>query len=135
MTNAYRTSWARRRGLTLVEVLAGTALLGTLLVSILLADGRCRRQSKAAEDRVAACRIADELLESWWAESDHPWKAGSGKVDGHDGWRWRTRQVERELPEALDCEVLAVDVIAPGEERAAVTVELLVRKESDAATD
>ena len=65
MKSNFTTSWPQRRhGVTLVEAVVGTALLGSLLVGILLADSRQRRQTWRGERRIKACAIADELLET-----------------------------------------------------------------------
>ena len=65
------TSWPpasrkQRRALTLVEALAGTALLGTLLASVLIANARLTAQSRHAQQTIDACRLADMLLEDVW---------------------------------------------------------------------
>ena len=55
----------RRPAMTLVEVVGGLALLATLLVAALLAQGRYMRQAASADRRLQAVTAADALLTSW----------------------------------------------------------------------
>ncbi len=119
-------------GMTLVEVIVGTALLGTLLVSILLARGRLSVQTRRAEVRIEACAVLDGLLETWWSDRDRLPRAGEGAVPGRPGWSWRTRTVDREGAEVLRAEVVAVEVFRPAPgggasgEPPAASVEILM---------
>lgn len=122
-------SWTRRRkGITLVEVLAGSALLGTLLVSILVADGRLKLQGRSAGAHIEACGLADEQLERFFASKEGVPPEGSGDLAGHEGWRWRTRRVETDCAPAPDAEIVALDVFGPGKADSppTVTVQILV---------
>ncbi len=93
--------------MSLIEVAAGTVLMGTLLVSILLANARLTAQSIRADSGLEATRIADDLLEKLWDKrSDFP-RDAEGAVDGHDRWTWRTKTVGR-----LECEPTRADVVA-----------------------
>ncbi len=87
-----RNCWKRRarRGLTLVEVVAGLALLATLLVSILMAYGLHSGQIRAAQDRLEAIHLADELLNSWTATGSMPAVGEQERLNGdrQDLW-WR----------------------------------------------
>lgn len=59
---------ASRSGLTLVEVLAGLALLAGLLIAAVLASARHAAQVRAAGRRLDAIDAADRLLVAWFAE-------------------------------------------------------------------
>jgi len=98
---------------TLIEAVVGTAILGTLLVGILTADSRQRRQTWRAERRIEACAIADELLEGWWPKRDKLPRASTGRVDGHKGWTWRTRTVSNRDAERMGAEVVVLEVFGP----------------------
>ena len=107
---------ASRRGATLIEALAGLAILGTLLVSVLLASGKMHRQRGRTAQRLEAVRVADRLLEGWWQKRDEFPRDGQGTVEpGGDGraWSWRTTVVENEAARKLACEVVALEVFAP----------------------
>jgi len=127
------TSWPRRpaarvfraNGLTLVEVLAGTALLGSLLVGILLAKHRLTVQSRLAETRLAAYEALDGLLTEWWTSPEGVPREAAGEAGR---WRWRTRREDAAEAEALDATIVVVELFeADVTGRApAASVELLL---------
>ncbi len=53
------------RGITLVEVIAGLTLMGTLLAVILVSSSQHLRQLKAAERKRVSVRMLDDFLASW----------------------------------------------------------------------
>jgi hypothetical protein len=107
-------SWRRQRpGLTLVEAILATALLGTILVSALLTTGRLRRQRWFAERRIEAAEIADRLLAGWWADRDEFPRAASGEVADRPGWRWRTSVRPSEPADRLNAEIVTLEVFPP----------------------
>ena len=137
MSGKCGTSWKRSaRGMTLIEAVAGTALLGTLLVTILVARAKLTAQGRRAELRIEACRLADELLESWWPDRRKIPRNGTGRIPGPGDWRWRTRVVDNRAAEEMDAEVIALEILAPGSEDGRdtppVRVEILLpgRKEA-----
>ena len=99
--------------MTLIEAVVGTALLGSLLVGILMADSRQRRQTWRAERRIEACAIADELLDQWWPKRDPLPRSGGGPIDGHDGWTWRTRTAMNRDAERLGGQVVVLEIFSP----------------------
>lgn len=106
--------WRRsRRGITLVEAIAGSAILGSLLVAILLGAARLQAQAARAQRRIDACRVADRILEGWWAKRDEFPRRAEGSVAGRPGWTWRTQVVENESARALRGEVVALAVFGP----------------------
>ena len=69
------------RGATLVEVMAGLVLLGTLLVAIINAKGNHMRQWSQANARLQAIAAADELLDKWWKNTRELPRSDSGQID------------------------------------------------------
>ncbi|MBN1941689.1 MAG: prepilin-type N-terminal cleavage/methylation domain-containing protein [Phycisphaerae bacterium] len=126
------TFWRRRNGgLTLVEALVGTAILGTVLVSVLVADGRLRRQASFSEDHIEACRIADAFLAEWWPTVEEPNRfprQGSGEFFDRPGWSWRTEIIPHETAEQLKAEVISLEIFSPKctEPHPAVHVEIML---------
>lgn len=111
-----------------------TALMGTLLASILIAAGRVRAQGGRANRRIEACEIAEELLAKWWSDPDEFPRSARGTVPGQTGWTWRTRTVDSKDAEKLNASVVAIEVFGPGsggtdEDRPAVCVEVLLPKQ------
>src|SRR5437667_12469498 len=83
---------ARRAGVTLVEVLAGLLLLGTVLASALIARGRFLRQWAAADQRLAAAHAADAMLATWLgAPAPSAAVPGPGAVADLNGYSWPPR--------------------------------------------
>jgi prepilin-type N-terminal cleavage/methylation domain-containing protein len=126
-------------GLTLVEVLAGMALLGTFLAAALVAGARLTAQRGDAERRLEALRVADELLEGWWRDVDNFPRHGEGRVSGRVTWHWTTRPVESEAARAIGCDVVALELrqaTAAGagstDGEPAVRVELVLPAEEEA---
>jgi hypothetical protein len=121
------------RGLTLVEALAGTAILGSMLVAILVGSARFQTLGARAERRIEACRVADRLLEHWWPHREKVPRNGMGEVPGCNGWTWRTRTAQNEDAGDLGAETVVVDVFAPnaGRDDPAVQVEILLPDEKN----
>ena len=139
MTPRSTTSSRRARcGLTLVEALLGTAILAALLVAILIGASRLHARMAAGENRMTACRIADGLLEKWWAlkVEEFP-RQSSDRVDGYPGWSWRTQVVANDAAKALMGEVVALEILPPGrtEGPGLVRVEVLLPEKKEAASE
>lgn len=125
------SSRRRASGLTLVEVVVATGLLGTVLASILIATGRVDAQGLRARRRIEACRIADGLLEAWWSDRGEFPRNGRGTVAGEAGWTWRTRRVTNEDAGKIDASVVALEVFGPNDrDDPAVRVEVVLAKET-----
>src|SRR5688500_12150631 len=87
---------AGRAGLTLIEVVAGLALLSTRRVAHLTTRPTLTRQWATAQQRLRAVEAADALLTVWWQEpKTFPWRA-SGTVPDEPGLSWRTQLVPNE---------------------------------------
>ena len=93
--------------------MAGTALLGTVLVGLLIANARITRASAAARSRITACRIADELLRQWWEDRASLPRTSEGDVPERPGWTWRTEVIESPEADKMDAQVVAMEVFAP----------------------
>src|SRR3954467_14361499 len=88
-----RRSRRPRAGMTLLEVVAGLALLASLLGALLMAKVRYARQSAAADRRIQAVAAADALLAAWHQEPRSTPRDGSGVVPGDAQFAWRTQTV------------------------------------------
>jgi len=115
----------RRTGLTLIEVLASLALLGTVLSSLLLGASRFARASGISRERVEACRAADELLAKWWADPAHFPTGGQGTVPGTN-FSWVLKGVSNPDVAALDAQVVRLEVMSRGSP--CVSVDVVVPK-------
>jgi hypothetical protein len=135
MVRTYTTSSGRARhgGLTLVEVVAGIAILGSVLVGVVLAKSRHTRQLALAQRRQAAVRAADSLINEWWTGSEGIPVNESGAVPSAPSLVWETRIVDNRDVERLGARVVRVELresesstYREDADRPLVTVELVL---------
>jgi prepilin-type N-terminal cleavage/methylation domain-containing protein len=101
----------RRRGLTLVEVVAGLALLSTLLVAVLTTKARVTRQWSHAQRKLQAVAAADRLLAEWWPRRDVFPRQSSGRVAGDSGLHWQTTPVGNSALNGMRTSVIRLDIV------------------------
>ena len=67
MTNRQRRIWfsGRRNGLSLIKVVAGVVIAGTLLVAVINASSMHSRQLRQIESKQAAIDAIDRFLVRW----------------------------------------------------------------------
>lgn len=88
-----------RSGLTLLEVLAGLALLATLLAGVLTAYGNHVRQVRRTQLRLKAADAADRMLTDWFQRPGGFPEEGCGTVPADVKIDWRTRRLKPLLAE------------------------------------
>jgi hypothetical protein len=88
MSNAYSKP-SDRRGLTLVEVIAGLVLLATLLTTVLTAFKTHAAQIRGSRERLKANGIAQELLSGWLTKGALPPVGTRQALAGTEDWNWR----------------------------------------------
>jgi len=131
MSQKLRTCSCCWRAATLIEVLAGLAILGSVTVALLLARGNLLEQHATAQRKLEAVRIADQLLAGWYARDSAVPIDEQGEVESHPGWTWRTQIIDRPYPiqdDALPTGTLKVELFnpdSPTPRAAVITVELL----------
>lgn len=108
-----------RAGLTLIEVVAGLALLATLLVAVLTTKARVTRQWATARQQLRATDAADALLSAWWLNPGQFPRDSHGLVPGEPGMAWHTRVVPNETLNRLDTTVVRLEVLDRGNDAAA----------------
>lgn len=93
MTHWKKYSPVWRRGITLIEVLAGTVLLSLLVVALVAGNAAHIRQAERAEDQRVAVDALEQLLAKWNLEG---WPTtSSGVVNTKYLWQSRVERVER----------------------------------------
>lgn len=109
-------------------MLAGLALLGTLLVAILLAKSEHQRQHRQAQRTLQAVRAADALLTEWWIEPGTLPRHGEGPVPEQPALRWRTAQRQPRVLEAAQVHIVRLEILRAAQPQAAplLSVEVLV---------
>jgi hypothetical protein len=91
--NKIWTKQPNRRAFTLVEVILGSVLLSTLVVTALHGLRLHQRQLEINEHRIEAAPIAERLLTLWAAQPTGIPVGGSGFIEGHPQWLWQTQLV------------------------------------------
>lgn len=112
MKQRLKTSWkcSRRRGLTLIEVVAAITILGTLLVGIVLAKSRHTRQRADALSTVQAVQLSDALLSRWWSSRAGVPIGVGGVLSEAESLSWQTRLVEEPGISELGARVVRYEV-------------------------
>lgn len=128
MWNATSRWRARRRAMTLVEIVAGLTLLALLAAAIVLACAAHRRQIAQATHRVNGITIAEGLLTQWYANQGIPPVRASGTVSAAGAvWTWRTRITRREQIAREPFSIVVLEVWRRGDETLwPASVEILV---------
>ncbi len=96
------------RGLTLVEVVAAIAILGTVLVGVVVSKARHTHQLALARRRTAAVRAADALIAAWWTSPEGVPVDENGPVAAEPTLLWETRVVDNPEIRALGARVVRV---------------------------
>ncbi len=114
--------------MTLVEVLAGMAILGSLLTGIVLTQANLSVQSRRTLQTRQACQLADGLLSLWWQEEAIIPRNSSGEIADPPGWRWQTFVYYTDQADVLGAEVLRLNLFGPDslENKPTLSIEVLV---------
>src|SRR5580698_4819347 len=118
-----RRSRLSSRGMTLIEVLAGLVVLGTLLASVAVARSRYMHQAALADQRAAAVIAADRLLNNWWGQSDPLPRSASGQID--DRLSWQTHVLVNPTARQMGADIVRLEMFR-GSSEPLVTVDVLV---------
>lgn len=132
-----------RAGLTLIEVIAAIAILGTVLVGIVMAKSRHTRQMALTQRYTDIVHATDDMVSRWWLNERSVPAPASGHVGEDTSITWQTRLVASPKLRRLDAEVVRLEVFdtipAPGQSLAAdepvVVLEFVVPFDSDRHAD
>lgn len=100
---------ARRRGLTLIEVVAGTVLMALLMTQLLSVSREHARQVRAAERKEQAVLELERLLADGFRNPAAGFVLSDGTLP-ELGLRWKKEKVIRDLDPQLRAEVVRVAV-------------------------
>ena len=78
---------------TLIEVVVSLALMGTLLVSALIAYGQTIRQTAVGSAKIEAVQIADDLIEGWVLGSVSAPDVKMARCPGNERYRFSTQKI------------------------------------------
>jgi prepilin-type N-terminal cleavage/methylation domain-containing protein len=99
-----------RKAFTLLEVLVGVMLLGTLAVTILLGFKQHKRQLLFSEQRIQAVRECDLLLRNWTNLPTGIPRQAFGSFQPNRPWIWRTNPVQQRLVFGQAMEVVRMEI-------------------------
>lgn len=107
--------------MTLVEVLAGLVVLGTLLASLAIARGRFSRQWADADRKLAAVRAVDAMVTDWTDMPGSPIPVNrEGALPGAPNCVWRTHLIPDANARSLAAAIVRLEVF----DRSAATRQL-----------
>ncbi len=113
--------------MTLIEVVTGLVILGTVLASLAIARGRFARQWADADRKLAATRALDAQIAEWM---NLPTPAvplrGEGALTGVPGCIWRTETRRDAEGTRLSAVIVRVDAIQRNNPQLLASVDLLV---------
>lgn len=118
-----------RRGMTLIEVVAGIALLGTILTTTVLAQARLLRQHQRALVKLQAVEAVDRLLVQWSLSGTEVPVGLTGTLLNFPQVSWRTRLQRTQTDGPLSVAVVELTAYAasdPPDMPPLVRVELAV---------
>ena len=122
-----------RLGITLLEVVVGLVLLGTLLTAILISSGKLHQQQKIALKKIEAVELLDELIASFFREG-FPALDSIGDMNDQGDLYWRLSGAPCSIaPDRLSicrCTVVLRDSTSQSPDRHLASVELLVSNNS-----
>src|SRR5690349_172755 len=116
-----------RTAMTLIEVVAGLVILGTILASLAIARGRFARQWSAADRKLTAVKALDALVTEWMnapGEGAVPLDR-QGRIGDAKGLIWRTHATQSPESRRLSAMIVRVEVFDRAEFPVAA-VDLLV---------
>ncbi len=104
-----------RSGFSLVEVLAGTILLATLVVGVLVAMGSHQHKIRFSRQKLTATQLADQLLDRWHTKGDTVPLASNGFLSADGSLGWQTQVVQTRLLCGVPVNVVRLNLLSLGQ--------------------
>ena len=95
--------------MTLVETMVGMAILGTLLVSLIVARAHYLKQWSLAGRKQEAIQTADALLAQWWADPQRLPRQAIGQLPQAQ-LQWKTHLIKNPPVQKLGAEVVRLEI-------------------------
>lgn len=96
--------------MTLVEVVAASLLVGTLVTGSLTARARYITAIKTSEWQMAATEIARNLITDWRLEETNLTGEASGTADWRPEWSWSRRSQVQEVADGLSATMVTLEL-------------------------
>ncbi len=107
----------RRTGFTLLEVVVGLMLMGSLVASALVALASHQHALLLAQRKQAALQVAQNLLSGWYDLRGNVPTRDQGALVIDRPWLWRTQKVSTRIVCGLPVHVIRLDVLGTVDER------------------
>lgn len=123
-----RTNPIPRQAFTLLEVVVGTLLLASVLVTSMMAFGAHHRQARLADAKREAVAIADELLHQFDGRPEGIPTIGRGVIPGKQAWYWQASIVGTTSPATVPMHVVRFEVkelTTNGQRRSLASVDVV----------
>ena len=120
-----------RQGFTLIEVIAGTVLLGTLVAGIIVSTSAHQRKIRTARLRIEAAALADDLLNDWQQQTEGIPLSGTGLLTADGRLHWQTRVVANRVLCGVPVHVVRLHLLHaqdPTDLKSLVSVDLVARQ-------
>lgn len=103
--------------MTLIEVVAGLVILGTILAALSIARGRFTRHWAEADRKLAATKALDALVTQWTQgpQATVPINR-QGRLPGSRTGIWKTRALRNLDADKLNATVVRVEIFDRGDE-------------------
>ena len=113
-------------GATLLEVLVGLALIGSLAVAMVIARSNLVAQEALAQHKIAATAMADRLMNTWWDNPAMLPRHDEGQERyGKTALRWRTRTIEHEPHPVLAYDLVRLEILHGDSEEPVLVLEVV----------
>ena len=131
-------SWRHKqiclRGMTLIEVVVGLAILGSLLTTAVFAKARYTRQWNRANQQLEAIEMADALLTNWWTDPTTFPRSDTGEASNDPQLVWQTHTMSQVGLDESDGQVVRLEIHdrrTPDHEEPLISVDLVLPVEAD----
>ncbi|QDU70610.1 type IV pilus modification PilV family protein [Mucisphaera calidilacus] len=123
-----------RAGLTLIEVVAALAILGTILATMVMAKSYHTRQLANADKQSRAVTLTDNLIAAWWTDEKGIPIGAAGTFPTEPEFIWQTQIVRNDPVQDLGARVVRIivaeksdtDLVTEDDERVRIVVDLVV---------
>jgi len=126
-----KSSPASRTGATLIELVAGLALLALLGTALLMTRARLIHQRAEAESRLRAVAAADELLSAWHQGADSIPRQSAGTCF-EPSFTWTTKPIASSAAASLHAEVIRLEILK--DSRPATSIDVVLHVEESPTT-
>lgn len=121
-----KSNRSSRTAVTLVEVVVGLALMGTLLATTVYTSNRQLRQMRAAKLKQSAVKQIDKLLTQW---SLSKFDLNHQPASSNEQFQIRIQRLSDPTLAELHCDLVRLEAVTLSENRVICMVEIVAPRE------